>query len=203
MNDFGLSNMVVDGGNSFVIDGKLIETEPMDTELCRQLLKECDQIGLSYAVVKDISNHNYSTDKAFANNRMRAFWKTIIVDKVDYENIDSFYAIHIFCTKEQEKLLPTFNKLTATRISDYRTHVEPTQKSKGIKKLVDYLGGSYKDVVVFGDGTNDLDMFCQPWLKIAMGNAVEEIKELADYITDDCNKDGIYNACEKYNWFKD
>lgn len=203
MNEFGLQNMVVDGGNGIVVNGELVEDEPMDTELCRQLLRECEQQGFSYAIVKDTSNHNYSTDERFINNKMKSFWRTIIVDKVDFENIDSFYAIYIMCTKEQENLLPTFAKMTAVRTEVNRTHVETTTKSKGIKKMVDYFHGSYDDVVVFGDGTNDLDMFSQPWLKIAMGNSVDVIKQLADYITDDCNKDGIYNACEKYHWFKD
>ena len=34
-----------------------------------------------------------------------------------------------------------------------------------------------------------------PW-----GNARAELKEKADYITTDCDKDGIYNACKHFKW---
>ena len=54
--------------------------------------------------------------------------------------------------------------------------------------------------VVFGDGYNDLSMFRPEWLNIAMGNARAELKEKADYITTDCDKDGIYNACKHFKW---
>ena len=37
---------------------------------------------------------------------------------------------------------------------------------------------------------------------IAMGNAVPELKEVADYITDPIGQDGIYNACRKFGLFE-
>ena len=43
-------------------------------------------------------------------------------------------------------------------------------------------------------------MFRPEWLNIAMGNARAELKEKADYITTDCDKDGIYNACKHFKW---
>ena len=70
----------------------------------------------------------------------------------------------------------------------------------GIKAIMDYLGADYKDVVVFGDEKNDLSMFRDEWTSIAMGNAIEALKEKADYVTDDCDKDGIYNACRHFGW---
>ena len=47
--------------------------------------------------------------------------------------------------------------------------VEPGDKSKGIKRMVEHLGGDIKDVVVFGDEKNDLSMFIPEWTSIAMG----------------------------------
>ena len=78
--------------------------------------------------------------------------------------------------------------------------MEPADKSVGIKAMVDHLGGDYKDVVVFGDEKNDISMFRKEWTSIAMGNAIEDLKKLADYVTDDCDKDGIYNACKHFGW---
>ncbi len=49
--------------------------------------------------------------------------------------------------------------------------------------IVDHFNGDYKDVVVFGDEKNDLSMFRDEWTSIAMGNAIDELKEKATYVT--------------------
>ena len=76
--------------------------------------------------------------------------------------------------------------------------VEPGDKSKGIKRMVEHLDGDIKDVVVFGDEKNDLSMFISEWASIAMGNATEEIKKLSTEITLDNDHDGIKIIVEKY-----
>ena len=43
-------------------------------------------------------------------------------------------------------------------------------------------------------------MFGQGWLSVAMGNARPELKEIADYITTDVDKDGLWNACRHFGW---
>ena len=57
-----------------------------------------------------------------------------------------------------------------------------------------------KDVVVFGDDYNDMDMFHSDWLSIAMGNGCQALKEKADYVTDTNVNDGIKKACEHFGW---
>ena len=61
--------------------------------------------------------------------------------------------------------------------------------------MMDMLDADVRDVIVFGDSLNDLSMFHDDWTKVAMGNAAPELKALADYVTTDVDKDGIYNAC--------
>ena len=57
-----------------------------------------------------------------------------------------------------------------------------------------------EDVVVFGDGTNDIPMFTQPWTSIAMGNAHESLKRYADYVTAPSYENGIAKACRHFGW---
>ena len=80
--------------------------------------------------------------------------------------------------------------------------VEPTDKAYGIRRVMDHFGADYSDVIVFGDAANDLSMFVDGWTKVAMGNAIPELKEQADYITTDVDKDGIYNACMALGLFE-
>jgi hydroxymethylpyrimidine pyrophosphatase-like HAD family hydrolase len=59
-----------------------------------------------------------------------------------------------------------------------------------------------KDVVVFGDAKNDMSMFIDDWTCVAMGNAIPELKEKADFVTRDVDDDGIYYACEQLGLFE-
>jgi hypothetical protein len=78
--------------------------------------------------------------------------------------------------------------------------IEPVDKGDGILRMLDRIGGNPDEVVVFGDGLNDISMFRKPFFSVAMGNAQPELKQLADYITDDNDKGGILHACIKFGW---
>ena len=52
----------------------------------------------------------------------------------------------------------------------------------------------------FGDSMNDLSMFLETNIKVAMKNADANLKEIATYITDyDNNEDGVIKFLEKYD----
>ena len=55
-------------------------------------------------------------------------------------------------------------------------------------------------MVVFGDGLNDRQMFRDAPFAIAMGNAIPQLKELADYVCPSADEDGIYRACQHFGW---
>lgn len=56
-----------------------------------------------------------------------------------------------------------------------------------------------KDSIAIGDGFNDAKMLEGTNLSIAMGNSPQEIKNLADYVTDDIYEDGLYNALRHFD----
>ena len=63
-----------------------------------------------------------------------------------------------------------------------------------MKRLADALGISMADTVAVGDSNNDSEMLQCAGISIAMGNAIEAIKDMADYVTTDVTEDGIWNA---------
>ena len=46
---------------------------------------------------------------------------------------------------------------------------------------------------------NDYEIIQTAGIGVAMGNAIEVLKETADYVTDEIGKDGVWNACVKLN----
>lgn len=67
-------------------------------------------------------------------------------------------------------------------------------KKKAIEVLLKHLGADQKDTISFGDAKIDLSMFELCAYNVAMGNGGPEIKEAADYVTDDVDNDGLYKA---------
>ena len=67
-------------------------------------------------------------------------------------------------------------------------------KKHAIEVLLKHLDADVKDTISLGEAKSDLSMFELCAFNVAMGNGGVEIKEAADYITDDVNEDGLYNA---------
>ena len=72
-------------------------------------------------------------------------------------------------------------------------------KAKGLQFLCDYLETDIKNAYDFGDSMNDFEVLQAAGTGIAMGNAVSELKEIADYVTADIEEDGIFKACRYFH----
>ena len=71
-------------------------------------------------------------------------------------------------------------------------------KGQGLEKLSKITNIPLEQMMAFGDGENDIDMLQKAGLGIAMGNALDTVKEAADACTCTNNEDGIYHAIIKY-----
>lgn len=77
------------------------------------------------------------------------------------------------------------------------THKEAS-KLHGIVEVSQLLGISTTEVIGVGDGHNDFPLLLACGLKIAMGNAVPELKEIADFVAPSVNEDGVAVVIEKF-----
>jgi len=68
-------------------------------------------------------------------------------------------------------------------------------KGNGINKILEYFQLEQAQALAFGDGYNDLDMLKAVGTGVAMGNANEQLKILADDICAPVSEDGIYQYC--------
>ena len=72
-------------------------------------------------------------------------------------------------------------------------------KGRGIDIVVKYFGADVADTLGIGDGENDMEMLRSAGVAIAMGNGKPMLKEIADYVKTDIDKDGIWNAFEHFH----
>lgn len=79
----------------------------------------------------------------------------------------------------------------------YITHKLAT-KAHGVRKLMEILSVKREEIIGVGDGNNDKVMLLESGLKVGMGNAVQEIKEIANYLAPPVEKEGIVDVIEKF-----
>lgn len=71
-------------------------------------------------------------------------------------------------------------------------------KSVGIDRVLAYFGIDLKDTMAFGDGGNDVPMLRHVATGVAMGNAEEHVKAVADYVTTSVDEGGIAHALKHF-----
>jgi len=76
--------------------------------------------------------------------------------------------------------------------------LENIDKSTAIDQLLNYLSADIQNTLAFGDAKVDISMLNHCQTGMAMGNGGDEIKEMADHITDSVEEDGLYQAFEHF-----
>lgn len=201
----GINNYVCDGGKGIVIDGKYVSYTKTDQEGMRGLVSYFKKKGMKYFV--QISNDGvlYTYEELEPSLLQTIYPVFRSLDEVVLENevIRSIYVLSHDNTDLDNAPRVEDIGYILFNYEEYNFAVfEPNVKHKGISKMIDIVGGNYNDVIVFGDGVNDIEMFKHSPFSIAMGNAVNELKSIASYVTDECDNDGIYKACKHFNWIE-
>jgi phosphoglycolate phosphatase (TIGR01487 family) len=83
--------------------------------------------------------------------------------------------------------------------SGYAVHIayNAAGKSVGVEKLLQLQGLKKEDVAAIGDSSTDIELFQQVGFKVAVGNADDELKDIADYITSNKSGKGVREFVDK------
>jgi len=163
--------------------------------------------------------HNY-----FLENKISALYveeDDLYCNFIDEYLIESFHEIHsplpkvkipenmshreifLFCPFLKEgihQLMQCTKGSTYTQWFDlgYDIVSKRCSKSVGIQKVLDYFHIDVKETMAFGDGMNDMEMLKLVGTSVAMGNSIDELKNVCDYVTDDVDHFGVLKALQHY-----
>ncbi len=70
-------------------------------------------------------------------------------------------------------------------------------KSGAMAYVIKYLGIKKENTIAIGDSINDMDMLKNAGIAVAMGNAISQIKEIADFVSTPCRDGGVAYAIEE------
>ena len=116
-----------------------------------------------------------------------------------------FYKILLMGDEEQLNEFETFipeewrDEFYVVRSQKYLVEVlaKGVNKAFGLEKLAQNLNIQPSEIAAIGDAANDIEMLEYAGLAIAMGNASEEVKAIADIVTDTNENNGVIKAIDK------
>lgn len=112
---------------------------------------------------------------------------------IDYNNTEKIDRL--------EKRLPQeFPDLYIIKSTPYFLEFSNPEASKycAVRFLQEYWGIGEEETLTIGDQNNDISLLQSGGVKVAMGNATDELKSVADYVTDTVYNDGFVKAVDKY-----
>jgi len=206
MANFDLTSITIDGmiGNNgqsaYDADGNIIFSHPISGRLKQIILDKFNE--------KKVPIFLNTDDKLFLNYVDDIVVKTQIdinspIPQVKEYEDENIYMCSAFYTnkKDWDELFALKDIANITYWHDGAVDIVPNtaSKAKGIEEILNIYGIDKSETICFGDSENDIEMFKYCNISVAVGNASKEVKDAANYISDDIDQDGIYNACKYFN----
>ncbi|NGF57412.1 Cof-type HAD-IIB family hydrolase [Parapedobacter sp. SGR-10] len=190
------------GGYCVTQEGHILLRKTLDPGDIQSVLNYACQQPLSFSFMseKEITIHDVTPEIA----GMYAHLNLPVPKLVDINNVDtsSILQTNIFLgpDDEEEFMKNIMPNSVASRWTPLFADVNPKGQSKkvGIDVFCEQFGINIAETMAFGDGGNDITMLKHVRTGIAMGNANPEVKQIADFITDDVDNDGIWNALKHF-----
>jgi hypothetical protein len=212
--------LLLDGYHIF-FDGALVSDPEQEHEIyVHPLKKEMVKQAVEFARQNEIYLELFSAIKYFVERKTRATrihgeLMGIETTMVDFNEVWKREAI-------LKANLIVYSPEEATKAEKFRNHfrerlhfsvarspaypgvdfinvVDPqVSKGKALESLASHLGLPISETMAVGDGTNDISLLSTVGLAIAMDNAPDEVKRVADYITLDVDQNGLAAAIKKF-----
>ena len=201
--DLGIDHLVCNGGNDLYIHHECLRHRSLDHSLCLEVIAECKEKQLPFCIASEDSYIRYTHNESFLDvvPEQRFLGKLEVVKDIDYEAIPHYERIMIGIQEGEEQKLDVFQRHhLPMRYNPYYCILEPDHKDDGIKDMMQLMQQPMDNVVVFGDSRNDIRMFRIAPTSIAMGNAIDEVKALASYVTASSDDGGIIKALMHFGW---
>jgi len=185
---------------------QIIFNKPLSLDAYKELYEISQELGVHIHALTDSSvltpeNNPYTEIESRMNHI-----PTIVgaVDRVDAATI----IVKVMFVDDPAKLdaaipqIPDWvrEKYTILRSAPYFLEFldKSVNKGTGVSAIVKKLGLKREEVICVGDAGNDMDMIQYAGLGVAMGNAFDEIKSVADYITHTNEEDGVAHVIEEF-----
>lgn len=205
MHDFDLSDFPLDGW--IMSNGQVILDENMNFIYEKKVEGKLKDTIISLFNEKKMPMYVVTREEYYINylNQTVLNIQSVISSGIppvkEYKGEDIYMASAFFSSQEERQILKEFDGIAEiTWWNEGAVDIIPKGVSKisGINEILKRYEIDVSETMAIGDGQNDIPMIQYCAIGVAMGNSYEEVKQHADYITDDIDGDGLYNALKHY-----
>lgn len=194
--------VTTNGALCFVGD-EVVSCKHIPTDEARLVVE--DSIEKNYGVIvigeKDVAVLDPKGDVDMIFRQHLAVENLNLAKPVEYVLQQRIMQITPFFDKDYEqKLMQRLPGCTSGRWHPAFTDITAlgADKGEGVLAMARHLGFDPKYTMAFGDGGNDTSMIRTAGVGVAMGNAIDDLKKEADFVTTSVDEDGILNALRHY-----
>lgn len=189
----GLHGPSVFNGGAEIIDlstKKIVHRQVLDIETLRELVKLAVPFGFSVYTDYDQYNTKIMSPDQINNEAAKLF-----IEAVETKSLAAL--LEELGAVAGAAAHPTSSWHDGDVVDIHITHEHGT-KRYGVERLIKYLDVTKETVLAIGDGHNDIPLLEAAGTKVAMGNAPDEVKAVADYVAPSLQEDGVAVAIERY-----
>lgn len=209
INNLGAIEHLIDGyittnGALCYVGAEVVTCQPIPKQDVMTCVRDCQEKGNSLIVVgrKDVA---VLDPKGDVDRIFRLMLAVKDLDKASPLDVvleqDILQLTPFFPADYEPDLLARMPQCVSGRWHPEFTDITANgaDKGKGILAMARHEGFDPSRTIAFGDGGNDTSMILQAGIGIAMGNAIDALKQQADYVTTSVDEDGILNALWHYH----
>lgn len=192
---------VTTNGQYNLYKGKVISQYPLSTERVERIIQKFQALNIEYAFVCP-EQVAVSKDSPEIQEALLPIKSDYLVDPDYYLNHTVLQMLAFFPEERLQEVIDADvleDDLKEVRWHSYSVDIlaKENSKARGIKDVLQYLELDIENAMAFGDGLNDLEMLSSVGYGIAMGNAENELKAVANFVTLPIDDEGILYALEK------
>ncbi len=196
------SGYITMNGAYCTIGDEVLFSAQMDPQEVEEILNFSEELGVTCAVIEERSHSVCNLTDDFVD----IFYNSLKVDEmpeIPYSEAHSraIFQLSPFITEEQEQQI--HHKLPNCEFNRWHPMFvdmcsKGNNKGSGIDRVIRTLGISVEEIVVIGDGGNDIPMLDYAVNSVAMGNASDRVKSHAKYVTETVDNGGIAQALRHF-----
>ena len=199
--DLGFTNYVLCNGAAAFLDHEqyyqnLLNLDALD-RFSNLMTKQ--EIGLAYVGLDDVKKTNHHRLEQMTEAMQTINYDAPIFDRDFHKKNDVYQALAFYDSEDEGKFDAYFPEFRFVRWHAQGVDIVPKNGSKAatLLNLAERVGIDSADIIAFGDGENDKEMLSEAGIGVAMGNAAESIKSVANLVTDTNDNDGIWKALKE------
>lgn len=181
---------ILTNGASAFIDGVFVYKKTIPPEVARLILQKLTEFGMDAAAeINGIHHANFDVQK-----RWDYIPNYILSDFSRFDgNSDKLYAM----VEKPEQVgmiaavLPELIYLNVSKDNMAMMMHRDATKMKAINAVAQKWGVDASEIISFGDDINDIEMLTKCGVGVAMGNALDEVIEISDFVCDTNDNDGV------------